>query len=121
MTKGRVSEVVAESDRFGQIFVKTKSARDRSANGRDLDRMSKASSQMVARSVEKNLCLVLQPAKGAGMNYPGPISLELGPIGMARFWIFSPARIAGLLREWRQGCSLRSFHLLTRSDAASLL
>src|SRR5215471_5119830 len=76
--------------------------------------MRQPCAQMVARTVEKHLRLVFEPAKSARMNDPRAVALKFGAISVALLRIFSPARFARLLRERRERCSLSLFHLIAR-------
>src|SRR5438132_4274393 len=77
--------------------------------------MGQHRSQMTAGAVQENLRLIFERAKCTRMNDAGTVALNLRPIGMALFGIFSSARLAGLLRERREGGALGRFHLLSRS------
>src|SRR5205814_5800559 len=86
-----------------------------------LDRMGQARTQMIAGAVQKNLRLVLEPAKRARMNDPRAITLKFHPIYVARLRIFSPARVTRFLGKPRKCGALRPFHFLTRLVPPSLL
>ncbi len=65
MSKRRMTKIVRQSDRFRQVFIQSQGPRDGAADRGDLDGMGQAGSQMIARSIEENLRLVFQAAKGA--------------------------------------------------------
>src|SRR5437899_12286492 len=69
---------------------------------------------MVACAIQKNLRLVVDPAKRARMNDPRPVALEFCSIGMTWFRIFPAARVSRFLSKRRQHCALSHFHLLAR-------
>src|SRR5207244_10756437 len=73
--------------------------------------MGQPRSQMIAGAVQENLRLIFEPAKCARMNDAGAVALKLGPVGVALLPILSSARVAGLLRERREGGALGCFHL----------
>src|SRR6266436_6300044 len=73
--------------------------------------MGQPRSQMIAGAVQENLRLIFEPAKCARMNDAGAVALKLGPVGVALLSILSSARVAGLLRERREGGALGCFHL----------
>src|SRR5439155_17211146 len=77
--------------------------------------MGQRRAQMIAGAVQENLRLIFEPAKCARMNDAGAVALKLGPVGVALLPILSSARVAGLLRERREGGALGRFHLLSRS------
>ena len=89
MPERRMPQVVRQRDRFGQILVERKRARDRAADRGDFDRMRQPRAQMIAGPIEENLRLVFEPAKGPRMNDPRAIALKLRAIGVARLRIFS--------------------------------
>src|SRR6266478_9169117 len=76
--------------------------------------MGQPRAQMIAGAVQENLRLIFEPAKCTRMNDAGTVALKLRPIGMALFGIFSSARLAGLLRERREGGALGRFHFFAR-------
>src|ERR1043166_6007040 len=114
MSKRRVPEVMGERDRFSQIFVDRKSARDGAADRCDLYGMRQARAQMIARAVEKNLRFIFEPAKRARMNDARPVALKFRPVSVTRLRIFAALRFARFLRERRERCPLGGFHLLAR-------
>src|SRR6266571_1129676 len=73
--------------------------------------MRQSRPQVVAGAVEKNLRLVFEPPERARVNDAGAVALKLSPISVALLRIFSAARVAGSLREWREGGALGRFHL----------
>ena len=83
--------------------------------------MGQARTQMIAGAVQKNLRLVLEPAKRARMNDPRAIALKFRPVRVAGFRIFSTARIAGFLGKRPKHETLRRLHFLARLVPASLL
>ena len=66
---------------------------------------------MIPRTVKKNLRLVLESAKGSGMNDPRAITLKLSPIRMRWFGKSPPARIARFLCERRERSRFVRLHL----------
>ena len=68
--------------------------------------------QMIASAVQENLRLVFESAKCARMNNARAVALKFRPVCMTRLGIFSSARIAGFLREWREHATFVRFHLL---------
>jgi hypothetical protein len=64
MAERRMAEIVGEGDRLGEIFIQPQRASDGAADQSDLDGVGEARAQVVAGAIEKNLCLVFEPAKG---------------------------------------------------------
>src|SRR3954454_2484795 len=114
MPERRMTEIVRERNRFGEVFIKRKRARDRATDRRDLDRMRQPRPQMIARPVEEDLRLVFQPAKRARMDDSRAIALKLGAKWMLRFPIIPTARFTRFLREPRELRPPDHFPLLTR-------
>src|SRR5438876_11995459 len=115
-----MAQIVGKRDCFREVFVKRQCARDCAADRGHLNGMGQARTQMIAGPVQKNLCLVLEPAKGARMNDPCAIALKFCAVGMAALWIFSAARLARSLGKRRKCGALRCFHFLARFVAVSL-
>ena len=59
----RMTQIVAERDRLGQLFVQSKHLRDRARDLRDLECVREARAVVVALRREEDLRLVLQPAE----------------------------------------------------------
>src|SRR5215467_8031632 len=76
--------------------------------------MCKARPQVITSAIEKNLGLVFQSAKRAGMNDARTIALKFGAIGVTRFRMLPPPRVARLLSNRRQHCALAFLHLFAR-------
>ena len=74
--------------------------------------MRQTCAQVVPGAIQKNLGLVLHPAKRAGMNDPRPVALEFSAKRMARLRILPAARVAGLFRKQRKHSALTGFHFL---------
>src|SRR5262249_14857961 len=79
--------------------------------------MSESRPQMIARTVQENLRLVLEPAKRARVNDPCAVTLKFRPIRMALLRILASTGIARFLRECSQRSALRRFHFLARFPA----
>ena len=82
VTERRVTEIVGEADRLGQVFIESHGSRHRPGNLRHLERMGQPGSVMVALVIDEHLCLVEETPKRRGMDDPVPVPLELG--AMAR-------------------------------------
>src|SRR5437868_15025360 len=69
---------------------------------------------MRAGPVQENLRLKFQPPKRSRVNDPGALALKFRAIIVTRLGIFSPARIAGFLREGSEKAALVRFHFFAR-------
>ena len=115
-----MAQIVGKRDCFREVFVKRQCARDCAADRGHLNGMGQARTQMIAGPVQKNLCLVLEPAKGARMNDPCAIALKFCAVGMAALRVFSAARSARFLGKRRKRGALGRFHLIAGFVAALL-
>ena len=79
MTKRRVAEVVAERDRFGQLFVQAQHLGDGARDLCDFERVREPRPVVIAGRREEDLRLVLQAAKRLGVDDAIAIALERGP------------------------------------------
>ena len=75
MAKGRMAKVMRQCHRLGQIGVQAKDAGDGARHLGHFDRVGQARAVVVALMFDKNLRLVLQPPKRAGMDDPVPVAL----------------------------------------------
>ena len=79
MAKGRVPEIVAQGDGLGQVLVEPQADRHGAGDLRDLQHMGQSGAVMIAGRGEKDLGLVLEPAKGLGVDDTVAVTLEHGP------------------------------------------
>jgi len=64
MAERSMAEVMAEGDRFGELFVDAQRPRHGPRKLRDLERVGDAGAVVVARLGQKDLALVLEAAEG---------------------------------------------------------
>ena len=76
MAEGRVAEIMGERQRLRQVLVETERAGDGAGDLRHLQRMDQAGAEMIALVLHEDLRLVLQPAKGVGMDDAVAVALE---------------------------------------------
>jgi hypothetical protein len=74
--------------------------------------MCQAGAQVISGAIQKDLGLILHPAKRARMNDPCPVALEFSAKRMARLRILPAARVAGLFRKRRKHSAFTGFHFL---------
>ena len=77
MAKGRMAQVMPERDRFRQVFIQPKPARNGPRDLADLQRMRKARAVMVPDRGKKNLRFVFQAPEGFAVNDPVPVAHKL--------------------------------------------
>src|SRR5689334_18533538 len=85
MTKRCVPEIMRKRNRFRQILIKRQSPGNGATHRCHFAGMRQTSTQMISCSVQKNLGLVLEPAKSARMDDPRSIALKFGPVSVLLF------------------------------------
>ena len=75
----RMTQVVAEGDRLGQLLVEPKHLRDRARDLRDLERVREARAVVIALRREEHLRLVLQPPERFSMDDAVAVVLKRRP------------------------------------------
>src|SRR5690606_7945226 len=86
---------------FRQILVELQGTRERPGDLRDLDRMGQARAVMIAVGGDEDVGLVLEPAKGGGMDDAVAIALEVGTGGACPFGDEPPPACPGVRCEGR--------------------
>ena len=74
--KGRMTDIVNQRKRLGQIFVQAKRSRNRPGDLRDLNRVGQAAAKMIGRPAGKYLRLPGEPPEGAGLHNALAIPLK---------------------------------------------
>jgi hypothetical protein len=92
-----MAEIVSKRDRLREILVKAKSTRDRAADRGNFNCVSQPGAKVIARAVEKNLCLIFQAAKCLRVNDPRPIAFVFRAMGVQRLAMFASGGIRGTL------------------------
>src|ERR1700733_4313717 len=91
VAEGRVSDIVDESERFGQASVEPQGVGNCARNLSYLDGMGQAIAKMVGVASGENLRLGFQTAKGARVNYAIAIASVVVAVRMLRFGKAAPA------------------------------
>src|SRR5258708_533704 len=76
--EGRMSDVVGERDRLGEVLVQAQGAGGRARDLRDLDRVREARAVVVALVVDEHLRLVDEAPEGARVDDPLAVALVGG-------------------------------------------
>ena len=98
--EGRVTEVVAESDRLGQVLVQTQRARDRARDAGRLDRVRQPRAVVVALGRDEDLGLVLEPPERLAVHDAVAVALERrAQRALLRLGMQAPAARGGAHRE----------------------
>ena len=92
----RMTEIMAERDRLGQLFVQAKDLRDRARDLRDLETVREPRTVMVSGGREEDLRLVLQPPERLAVNDAVPIVLKCRAHVIFRFGSEASARVGAL-------------------------
>ncbi len=103
----RMTEIVAEADRLGEVLVQSQSARDHPGDTGGLEGMGHAGSVVVTRRVDEDLRLALQAPERLRVQDAVAVALERRPDAALLLGTFSPARRVRVLRERREGVLLQ--------------
>src|ERR687885_1807480 len=106
-----MAEVMAQTDRFDQIFVETERTRYRACDLRHLQRMRQSRTVMIALRCYEDLGLMLEPPERLGMQYPVTITLKACTSTRLRFGDIALRRGA-LCRQRREPFTLALFEPL---------
>jgi hypothetical protein len=111
MTERRVTEVVRQRQRLGEILVQSERTGERAGNLRDLKRVCQSRAIVIALVIDEDLRLVRQPSKSRGMDDSVAVAPE-GVAARARRLLVASAptlcRIAGINRPFTPGIDLFS-------------
>jgi hypothetical protein len=97
MGEWRMTYVMDQRQRFGQILIQFQNRRDGTGNLRNFDGVSQAIPEMVRDTTGENLGFVLQTSEGSRVNDAVAIALELVSIGVRQFRV--AAAVAALNRK----------------------
>ena len=101
-----VAEVVTESDGLGEHFVEAQRLRDRARDLRHFQHMRQPRAVVIALGREKDLRLVLQPAKGLAMNDAVAVALIRRPDVVLGLLAIAPARLRASRRARHERVAL---------------
>ena len=107
VSKGGVSEVVAERDGFGQVFVEVQRSGDGSGNLGDFKSVSEPGDVVVALGGDEHLSLVFQAPESLCVKDAVAVSLILSADGRRRLRYlaaFAGAGLGGIRRESSLSC-----------------
>ena len=93
MAKGRMTDVVHQSERLDQVYIQVKCSCDGTRDLSNLDGMRKTISKVIRVAAGEDLGLGFEASKGARMNDAIPITLKIVAIGMGRLGAAAPAGI----------------------------
>src|SRR5215211_6478886 len=96
MPEGGMSKVVRERERFGQIFIQPEGSSQRTRDLSDLQRMSEPGAEMVAFVKNEHLRLMLEPAKGCGMDDAVAIAAKIVARRVGRLGMHASAALTGM-------------------------
>jgi hypothetical protein len=97
MTERRMAEVVSQRDRLGQVLVETEGAGNGPADGGHLDGVGQAGPVMVSGTVEEDLGLSVETAKGGAVDDAIPVPLIAGAEEMFLLGSGTSRRLRGAL------------------------
>jgi hypothetical protein len=82
VSKGRVTQVVGEGDRLGEILVQTECSSHCTTHRGDLDGVGQSGPVVVSLAVKKYLGFSIKSPEGGSVDDAIPVSLVAGPEGM---------------------------------------
>lgn len=88
MTKGRMADIMRQTQRFCQILIQPQSSRDHAADLGHFETMCQPGAIMVAIGSDKDLRLGAEAAERDGMDDPVTITLKLGAGAARPFPVF---------------------------------
>ena len=106
MSKGRVADIVNESNRLDQIFIEAESTGDGSRNLSDLEGMGQTCSVMIPLVIGKDLSLVLKSTKSRAVNDAIPVVLINRPVLVCFLRVLTPPAVTA---EHGVGCKQAFF------------
>jgi hypothetical protein len=107
-------KIVSERQRFGEVLVQPKRARQRAGDLRDFERMRQPAAIVVAFVIDEYLCFVCEPAERGGVDDPVAVSPEGIAGRTCRLGIAPPpalGRIGCINRPFAPGFQGHSFIL----------
>jgi hypothetical protein len=112
VTEGRMTKVMPERNRFGEVFVEEKRTRHSPRYLRYLESMSKARSVMVNLRAEENLSFVHKTAKRLAVGYSVAVALKFRAHTARLYWEISPLRFRRKRGKRRKRFSFSFVHKL---------
>ncbi len=116
----RVTEIVSQRQRLGQVLVKVKGAGERTCNLRHFERVGQARSIVIALVEHEHLRLVLEPAKGRRMDDAVAIAAEGVAVFAGRLRVKPPPAFVRIARIGRPARCAVHRHQSTRQSAVHL-
>lgn len=98
MTERRVSEIMHQRKRFGEIYIQRQRTGNRASNLSDLNGVSQTIAKVIGIAAGENLSLIFEAAKGSRVNDAVAVALKIVAIGMRRFRETAPAGVLYLNR-----------------------
>src|ERR1017187_3380664 len=105
MSKGRMADVVNQSQRLDQINIQVERGGNGARDLRHLHGVGQTSTEVVGVAAGEDLRLVFQPAEGAGMDHAIAVPLKGIAIRMRRLGV---AAAPGILRSEEHTSELQS-------------
>lgn len=103
MAEGGMAQVVGQRDGLGQVLIQRERSGYRARNLGDLNGMGQTGSKQVTLVIDEYLGLVLETAKGRGMDDAIPVSLEFTAVGRAFLVLLSAQGVLVFYGIWGQG------------------
>ena len=103
MAEGRVTDIMGEAERLGQVFIQPQQPGNHAPDLRNLEAMGQTGTVMVTIGRDEDLRLALQPAEGNRMDDAVPVTLEFAPRATRPFAVlieFTATRSGRISSEW---------------------
>ena len=102
VAEGGMAEIMGQRDGLGQVVVEFERGGDVAGDGGDFDGVGQPGAQVVAGAVEKDLGLVFQTAKRAGVDHAVAVALVFGAPERAGLRVGASAGVAAELGVRRE-------------------
>jgi hypothetical protein len=118
VAEGRVTEIVGEHDRLGEVLVQAQAPRQGARDLAALERVGEAVAVVVALVEDEHLGLVLQAAKGPTVDDPVAVAREGRTIGVLRLRMEAAAAVTTAGRDGEQALVLLLLRIATGTQTS---
>jgi hypothetical protein len=112
VSKGRVTQVMGQRNGFRQVLIQAQRTRQIPGDRRHLHGVRQARAQVIPGAIQKHLRFVLQPPKGAAVDDPVAVPLELGPPDRRLLLMNPSTAVTAVLGKRRKKLPLTPFKRL---------
>jgi hypothetical protein len=112
MTKGRMTEIVRETNALDQVFVAAQGTRQRPPNLSNFQRVGESGAEVITFVVDENLRLIFEPPKRGCVKNTVPVALKSGAIIGLAIQIGAPFRVPAPYAIGRKAPVFNLFQML---------